>query len=186
MTISNDINILMEGCKQGNPASQRALVMQTSESLYTVSLRYMRYQADAQDVLQDAYIKVFKAIHTFDPSRGNPMGWMRKIVINTALKQLKSKNFVGEIKDYEDYESIEPDAISSLQAEDLLEVVKILPPMYRKVFNLSVIDGYPHKDISEMLGITESTSRSNLTRAKSLLRKQLLTLEKNELWVKVS
>jgi len=181
---NSDIQSIILRCKQGEAVAQKALVMHCSEMLYTVSLRYMKYPADAQDVLQDSLIKVFKSIHTYDPDRGNPMAWMRKIVINTALKQIKKRPYTSEVEDYQDYESIDPEVVSQLQAKDLLEVVKSLPPMYRKVFNLSVIDGYCHKDIADLLGINESTSRSNLTRAKSLLRKQLLKLEKQELWVR--
>ena len=181
---NSNIQSIMTRCKQGDALAQKALVMQCSEMLYTVSLRYMKYPADAQDVLQESLIKVFKSIHTYDPNRGNPMAWMRRIVINTALKQIKKRPYTAEIEDYHDYESIDPAVVSSLQAEDLLEVVKSLPPMYRKVFNLAVIDGYCHKDIADLLEINESTSRSNLTRAKSLLRKQLLKIENQELWVR--
>ena len=179
----SDILTIMQGCKQGDPVAQKALVMSCSETLYSVSLRYMRHDADAQDVLQESLIKVFRAIQTFDPKRGNAMGWMRRIVINTALKQISKRAHTDEIEDYYDYESIDPEALSDLKAEDLMEVVKSLPPMYRKVFNLSVIDGYNHKEIGDLLGINESTSRSNLARAKCFLRKQLLKLENHESWV---
>lgn len=180
----SDIHAIMQGCKQEDPLAQKALVVSCSESLYTVSLRYLRSEADAQDVLQESLIKILKGMHTYDSRRGNPMGWMRRIVINTALKHISKHIRTDEIEEYKNYGLIDPQAISDLKVEDLMEVVKSLPTMYRKVFNLAVIDGYKHKEIADLLGITESTSRSNLARAKRFLRNQLLTIEKHELWRK--
>ncbi len=184
MTKQSTINAIMRGCQKGDPVSQKALVMECSEMLYTVALRYMRDQFKAQDVLQDSFVRVFKSINTFDEKKGDAKAWMRRIVINTALKELGKKRYTEEFDPvHHDYEGMDPAAVSNLQAEDLLEVVKDLPTMYRKVFNLAVIDGYNHREIAELLGINESTSRSNLTRAKSLLRKNLLKLENQEVWV---
>jgi RNA polymerase sigma factor (sigma-70 family) len=188
MSKQSNITTIMQGCQQGDAASQKALVMEASDMLYTVALRYMRQEANARDVLQDAFIRIFKSIHTFDPSRGEPLPWMRKVVVNTALRHLSKVKYTEELTHAEggDYENIDPEALSTLNAKDILEAVKLLPPMYRKVFNLSVIDGYNHSEISDLLGINESTSRSNLTRAKSLLRTNLLTLEKQIVWAKAT
>lgn len=180
------MDAIMLGCQKGDPICQKELVMECSEMLFTVALRYMRDHFKAQDVLQDAFIRVFKSIQTFDPNKGNAKAWMRRIVINTALKALNKQQYTEDIDaTFGGYDAMDAEVVSQLQAEDLLEVVKSLPTMYRKVFNLSVIDGFNHKEIAEMLGINESTSRSNLTRAKSLMRKHLLKLETEELWVKV-
>jgi len=179
------IEYIIDGCRKRNPAAQKALVDKFSPQLYTVALRYMGQAALAQDVLQDAYIKIFKAIDNFDPNKGSIQGWMRKITINVALKTLdkkKIKTTALEV-DLQNMVSAEPKVISNLANEDLLKIVQTLPDGYRQVFNLSVIEGYSHREIAEAMGIKEVSSRSNLSRAKELLRKKLTVFKNSELWV---
>ncbi len=155
--------------------------------LLTVSRRYTPINADAEDVLQDAFIKIFGAIRQFDSNRGKLETWMRKIVINTALKRLNKKCFTHE-KTVDQFMEIQllPSVYEHLQAEDVMALVNTLPDGYRQVFNLAVVEGYPHTEIAKMLGIEPATSRSNLSKAKKLLRKKLSNQEKQELWTRIS
>lgn len=178
---------IVAGCRKGQSACQKALVDRYSESLYTVCLRYMGDESKSKDVLQDSFIRIFKSFKNFDSDKGTLHSWMRKITVNMALKSLK-KNAIpttGFTIDINENLSVMPTAIEKMKAEDLMKIIQSLPEGYRQVFNLSVIEGYNHKEISEMLGIEEVSSRSNLSRAKSLLRKKLIAFKKNESWVKI-
>jgi len=177
---------IIKGCIKKEPKYQRLLVVNYSSMLLTVSRRYTPINADAEDVLQDAFIKIFGAIKKFDPKKGALESWMRKIVINTALKRLSKKCFSHE-RTVERFEEIkqEPVVYDLLQAEDVMTLINTLPDGYRQVFNLAVVEGYPHKEIATLLDIQVSTSRSNLTRAKKLLREKLENQQNQELWTRI-
>lgn len=181
------IEDIIYGCKKGHADCQKALVNRYSGLLYTVCLRYMGDETKSKDVLQDAFIRIFKYIKNFDPGKGSLQAWMRKIVINTALRDLQSKkiNTSSLSLDINENASIEPSILDKMAADDLMQLIQALPDGYRQVFNLSVIEGYSHKEIGDMLGIKEVSSRSNLSRAKQLLRTKLLALKKDETWVKI-
>ena len=178
---------IIAGCINNDAQCQRLLVVNYSTMLLTVSRRYTPVSADAEDVLQDAYIKIFAAIKQFDPKKGKLEIWMRKIVINTALKRLNKKCFTHE-KTVERFDEIQlsPAVYDHLQAEDVMRLINTLPDGYRQVFNLAVVEGYAHKEIAVLLNIEESTSRSNLSKAKQHLRKKLKNQEKQELWARIS
>lgn len=188
MTDQLTIDNIIQGCKAGNPASQKALVKQFSGQLYSVCLRYIGDATKSQDILQDAFIRIFKYFEKFDPDKGSLQGWMRKITVNVALKSLNKKvlNTTSLSLDYNDNVQVAPDAISKMSVDDLMSIVRTLPDGYRQVFNLSVIEGYNHKEIASMIGIQEVTSRSNLSRAKQILRKKLSAFQKSESWVKIN
>ena len=183
LTIEDIIN----GCKKGHAECQKALVNRYSGLLYTVCLRYMGDETKSKDVLQDAFIRIFKYINNFDSDKGSLQAWMRKIVVNTALRNLQSKkiNTSTLSLDINENASIEPSIIDKMAVDDLMKLIQTLPDGYRQVFNLSVIEGYSHKEIGKMLNIQEVSSRSNLSRAKQLLRTKLLALKKDETWVKI-
>jgi len=178
---------IVKGCTNDDPKAQRALVVNYSSMLLTVSRRYTPISADAEDVLQDSFIKIFGAIKRFDSSKGSLEGWMRKIVINTALKRLNKKCFTHEktVERFEEKE-LQPAAYGHLQAEDVMVLINALPDGYRQVFNLAVVEGYSHKEIGVMLNIGESTSRSNLSKAKKVLRNKLNIQRKLEAWPKTN
>ncbi len=178
---------IIKGCINNEAKYQRLLVCNYSPMLLTVSRRYTPVNADAEDVLQDAFIKIFGAIRQFDVDKGSLEGWMRKIVINTALKRLNKKCFTHErsVEQFDDIQ-LHPSVYSHLQAEDVMKLINTLPDGYRQVFNLSVVEGYSHKEIGSMLEIGESTSRSNLSKAKKLLRTKLSNQKKQESWARIS
>lgn len=186
MKLDYDIEEIIAGCKKQQSEYQKALVFRYSDLLYAVCYRYVGDRTKAQDVLQESYIKIFRAIKNFDPNKGVFEAWIRKITVNESLKLIGREKFKTLSIDDIHNNTIEvsADALSKLSNDELLEIVSKLPDGYRQVFNLSVIEGYSHREIAEMLGIQEVSSRSNLSRAKAILREQLLTLQSQESWVK--
>lgn len=146
-----------------------------------VCQRYARNSADAEDILQDAFIKVFNKVGQFK-FEGSFEGWIRRIVVNTALKKYSLIRYEKEFSGYEVNEGQEgksdPVAYSHLTEKDLLVLINSLPDGYRLIFNLYVIEGYQHEEIATMLGIQPGTSRSQLVKARMMLQKQILQLQK--------
>jgi RNA polymerase sigma-70 factor (ECF subfamily) len=178
---------IIQGCRKAKSACQKALVESYSGLLYTICLRYMGDEARAKDVLQESFIRIFKSFKSFDPNKGSLQAWMKKITINMALKSLDKEKMpmTSYTIELNNNAAIQPTAIEKMHAEDLMKVIQTLPQAYRQVFNLYVIEGYSHKEIAAMLSIEEVSSRSNLSRAKQLLRKKLTAFKKNESWVKI-
>jgi RNA polymerase sigma factor (sigma-70 family) len=169
----------IEGCRKGHAAAQRAVYERFSGRMYAMAKRYIREEEAAEDVLVTAFTKVFERIHQFKAD-GSFEGWIRRIVVNESLTWLrKNKSMYVEV-DIEKAD-MEPDMAmleNHLEAEDLLQMIQELPMGYRTVFNLYAIDGYSHKEIGETLGISENTSKSQLSRARALLQRTLLAREK--------
>lgn len=178
---------IVKGCKKGHAPCQKALVKRYSGLLYSICLRYIGDETKSQDILQDAFIRIFKYIKNFDPDKGNLQSWMRKVTVNTALKAIQCKIPVTHSLsvDYNDKVSFEPKILDKMAADEVLAVIQSLPDGYRQVFNLAVIEGYSHREIAEMMNIKEASSRSNLSRAKQLLRTKLLAFKNSESWVKI-
>ena len=148
--------------------------------MLAVCLRYVNDPETARDLMQDGFIKVFTSIDTYTGS-GAFEGWLRKIFVNCALEYLRRNDVLRESTDLDNTaELVQPNsnAISDLSAAELMQLVHDLPAGFRTVFNMFAIEGYSHKEISEALGITESTSRSQYTRAKQLLQKKIKELYK--------
>ncbi len=132
---------------------------------------------EAEDILQDAFIKIFSNLEKYE-GKGSFEGWMRRIVVNTALKNYHKSSYQKEKIGLEDYQggSLNPEVISSLHEEEILNVIAKLPDGYRMVFNLYVIEGFSHKEIAEQLKIQESTSRSQLVKARKMLQSKITQL----------
>lgn len=148
--------------------------------MLAVCLRYVNDMETARDLLQDGFVRVFTNIHSYTGS-GSFEGWLRKIFVNGALEYLRKSDVLRESTDLENSaELVQPDssAIENLSAAELMKVIQELPAGFRTVFNMFAIEGYSHKEISEALGITESTSRSQFTRARQLLQKRIKELYK--------
>ncbi len=158
---------------------QQEVFRRYASKMMGVCLRYARHQMEAEDLLQDAFIKVYNNISKFE-HKGSFEGWIRRIVVNTALKNYSKKSFTYEQIGVEEQpeNSAPPEVYAHLHEEELLKLVAALPDGYRVVFNLYAIEGYSHKEISEMLGCQESTSRSQLVKARKLLQAQILKLQK--------
>ncbi|OUO51814.1 RNA polymerase [Parabacteroides sp. An277] len=169
---------LIAGCKQGNRLAQRELYEKYARKMGAVCLRYVNDKETARDLTQDGFIKVFTNIQTYTGT-GSFEGWMRKIFVNGALEYLRKSDVLRESTDLDNTaELVQPDAsaVSKLSADELMQLIRDLPPGFRTVFNMFAIEGYSHREISEALGITESTSRSQYTRARQLLQKQIKEL----------
>ena len=148
--------------------------------MLAVCMRYARHRMEAEDILQDAFVKVFEHIGQFQ-FKGALEGWIRRIVVNTAIKAYDRKSFTHEqIGIDPTWDSASDLQLSDmqLQEKDLLNMINQLPDGYRIVFNLYAIEGYSHQEIAEMLGIQESTSRSQLVKARKQLQTQLFELHK--------
>ena len=169
MSISDEE--LIEGCCKGSQHAQQQLYDTYSSRMYAVALRYTKMQQEAEDILQEAFIKVFKHIKTF--RRDSSLGyWIKRIVINTALNHQRSKLYLYPMVDVTDLQmnNGRESILSTLSYEDLLGLVRRLPTGCQVIFNLYAIEGYKHHEIAEMLEISEGTSKSQYSRAKSLLQ----------------
>ena len=169
---------LINGCRKGDRLAQKELYERYSRKMMGVCLRYVNGRETARDLLQDGFVKVFTSMDSYS-GIGSFEGWMRKIFVNCALEYLRKSDVLRESTDLDNTaELIQPDAsaISNMSAAELMQLVQELPAGFRTVFNLFAIEGYSHKEISDMLNITESTSRSQFTRAKQMLQKRINAL----------
>jgi RNA polymerase sigma-70 factor (ECF subfamily) len=168
---------LVQRCIKGNREAQRELFDKYSGRLHTVCRRYARDEPEAEDFLQEGLIVIYKKLNTFK-FKGSLMGWMRTVVVNVSLRQLqkRKKNLAQDI-DQINEPGFEQDMLAALTQEEILKEIQKLPEGYRIVFNLYVIEGYKHNEIAKMLEIGESTSRSQLTKARRLLQKSLMHLQ---------
>ncbi len=163
---------IIRKCQEENSGAQTALYRLYSAKMYGVCLRYARDSAEAEDILQEGFLRVFTKIRQFE-FKGSFEGWMRRIMVNTALEKFRKLDRLYPVEEMRIYESTEwvDDTISSITADDLLRMIQDLPPRYKMVFNLFAIEGYSHVEIGEMMDITEGTSKSNLSRARAILQK---------------
>lgn len=166
---------ILAGCRQGRPAAQRALYQQLAYPLMGVCLRYCPSRAEAEDALQNAFIKIFQNLHQYT-GQGPFEAWARRITVNTAINAYHQRQQRGPHVEYDDApEMAHPDGtpLEQLSADDLLQLLQTLPLGYRTVLNLYAVEGYSHAEIAEMLGISEGTSKSQLARARRLLESKL-------------
>ena len=165
---------IVEGCLKGHGSTQKLLFDKFSGKLFTVCRRYTKDDLEAEDVMQEGFVLVFKKLDTFQ-FKGSLHNWMRTIMVNVALRKLqkKSRRDTSYNLDQIEEPSYEANIIASMSAEEIIKHVQKLPEGYRNVFNLYVIEGYKHNEIGKLLNIGESTSRSQLTKARRMLQKSL-------------
>jgi len=165
---------LVKGCRQQDGKAQRLFYEKFAPVMYPLCLRYVREVSEAEDVMISGFMKAFDKIDSYS-GKGSLGGWLRRIMINQALAHLrKNKTMYLEMNvEAAEYQSNLSWPGDHLEAEDLMKMVCKLPLGYRTVFNLYAIEGYSHKEISELLSINENTSKSQLSRARGLLQKQL-------------
>ncbi|MCX6240132.1 MAG: RNA polymerase sigma factor [Bacteroidia bacterium] len=173
----------IQKCASGDRKAQTTLYNQFASKMYGVCLRYSKDSTEAEDNLQDGFIRVFTKINQFG-FKGSFEGWMRRIMVNTSLEKFRKNNHLYAVEDMVVYENVQiaEETISAISADDLLKIVQGLPPRYRMVFNLYAIEGYSHQEIASLMSITEGTSKSNLSRARVILQKKVIDefgLEKN-------
>jgi len=167
---------LIKGCIDGNRKAQKALYDKYSRRMMAICLRYVKDMEDARDLLQEGFVKLYTNIHRY-AGEGSFDGWVRKIFVNCALERLRHNDILKNADDIDDinYADIPDDsAVSQMSSEEIMTCVRMLPDGFRTVFNLFAIEGYSHKEIGEMLNITESTSRSQYMRARKVLQKMIL------------
>ena len=174
-----EIEQIIQGCLKGDRIRQKALFDRYSGKMLAVCSRYSRHLMEAEDLLQDGFIKVFTNLEQYK-FEGPFEQWIRRIMINNAIKNCHRKSFQNEYSVGDELpETFEdPEAIDSMSERELLGLINELPDGYRMVFNLYAIEGYSHKEISESLKIEESTSRSQLVKARKVLQDKLLKLQK--------
>jgi RNA polymerase sigma-70 factor (ECF subfamily) len=167
-------NEMVEGCVRGDESCQSLLYHRTCSKMYGVCVRYIKDRDKAEDVMQEGYLKVFKFINNFR-WEGSFEAWMRKVFVSACLEELrKNTPEVWNEGIYENNLAYSEDLIMDrIAANELLEMVQSLPDGYRTVFNLYAIEGYSHKEIGEFLGISETTSKSQLSRARGLLKEKI-------------
>ncbi|WP_317128206.1 RNA polymerase sigma factor [Tenacibaculum skagerrakense] len=162
----------MQQCKKDNLKAQSQVYQLYAGKLFALSLKYSRNQQDAEDVLQDSFLTAFRKIDQYN-FKGSFEGWLKRIVINTALQKYRKEPSLYVIKE----EVISEEEVDfdegTIVVNDLLVMIQALPDRYRLVFNLYVLDSFSHKEIAEMLNISVGTSKSNLSRAKQLLKKAI-------------
>ncbi len=162
---------LIHDCKNNDTKAQEQLYRLFSSKLFAICLKYSRNYAEAEDNLQDGFLIIFAKIHQFN-FKGSFEGWIKRIMINNVLQQYRGVSFLElTTENISDEPEVEID--ESVSLEFLMKIIQELPDRYRLVFNLYVIDGYAHKDIAEMLEITTGTSKSNLSRARMILKEKI-------------
>lgn len=181
-------NELIAGCIRQDRACQEALYKRFYGKMMGVCLRYAKNRDEASDMLQEGFIKVFTSLRNFS-FKGSFEGWVRRIIVNTAVDHLRRNKHEymivstvyareGDVPD--PAEEVEEDnLLNNLSEEEILNAVSQLSPAYRTVFNLYVMENFPHKEIADQLGISEGTSKSNLAKARFQLKKNLFNLIKH-------
>jgi RNA polymerase sigma factor (sigma-70 family) len=173
---------IIAGCQQQQEHFQRLLFNRCAPKLLTTCRRYENYHLDAREIMHDTFITVFEKINQYDSEKGSIDTWMNRIAINTALKSLRKKPMHWEdvdlVPDVPDEPENDNNTLQDLTEEQIMAVIEELPVGYRTVFNLFVIDGFSHQEIADQLDISTQTSKSQLFKAKAMLRNKFTPKKK--------
>jgi len=169
---------LVNRCIRRDSGAYKRLYDKFSNKMFSICLRYSSDYHSAEDILQEGFTKAYKNLKKFR-FEGSFEGWLRRIIVNTAIEHYRKNVHMYPILDVgnTEQEKVHDHTLEQLEAKDIINMVKSLSPGYQTVFNLYVIEGYPHKEISKMLHISEGTSKSQLARARYLLQKMILNLD---------
>ncbi|HZL10896.1 MAG TPA: sigma-70 family RNA polymerase sigma factor [Prolixibacteraceae bacterium] len=169
-----DFKPIISECIAGNQKAQAKLYHQFAPKMFGVCLRYAKDATEAEDNLQEGFIKVFTGLKSFR-NDGSFEGWIRRIMINVSLEKIRKQHLLYPVEDVAVYDSVSfsDDVIAKISADELLKLIQQLPPRYQLVFNLYVIEGMSHKEIAKEMSITQGTSKSNLARARDILKKKV-------------
>ena len=175
----NDLTQLISDCATGKASAQARLYGLFAPKMFAVCMRYSKDQTEAEDNLQDGFIKVFEKIGTFR-HQGSFEGWVRRIIVNVSLEKFRKQQLMYPVEDMSRFDSADEEESlnADLSVNKLMKLIQELPPRYRMVFNLYVFESMNHKEIARELGISEGTSKSNLSRARIILKERV----KNELF----
>ncbi len=167
--------LILQGCQKNDPAAQQLLYQRYSPKMLSVCYRYAKSREDAEDMLQEGFVKIFLQINRYE-HRGSLEGWILRVIVHTCINHLKKYKKFNDVVDLAYASNLvirEDNILGIVQAKQIVESIRALPIGYRTVLNLYAIEGYSHKEIGAMLEIEESTSRSQYTRAKNLLEEIL-------------
>lgn len=170
---------LIESCIKGDRAAQKVLYDRLAPRMFPLCIRYVGDRVLAEDILQDGFITLFTHLDSYKGD-GSFEGWARKIFVTTALMSLRKKDALKMSEDLETVRGMKTETVSQIQSigyKDLMEIVMTLPPGFRTVFNMYAIEGFSHKEIAQMLGISETTSRTQLSRARIWLQNKIKEIE---------
>jgi RNA polymerase sigma factor (sigma-70 family) len=175
----NDISALIDGCREGNRRAQEQLYKNYYRALMAICMRYTKREEDAVEVLNNGFLKIFRHIGRYDPAQGALYTWMRTVVVNSCLDYIKAQKKRGPHLDLELAEDVHfpPSVVQQMNAAELLALVRLLPPATQGVFNLYVIEGYTHREIGELMGISEGTSKWHLNAARKSLQDRITKKE---------
>lgn len=180
ITVAENFDLkLIRSCKEGDRAAQKVLYERLAPRMFPVCIRYIGDREMAQDVLQEGFITLFTHLDAYK-GEGSFEGWARKIFITTALMELRRKDALKMSDELDVVKGMKTDTVSQMQNigyKDLMNLITTLPAGFRTVFNLYAVEGFSHKEISEMLGINETTSRTQLSRARAWLQNKIKEIE---------
>ncbi len=175
------IEDLVNGCRKGERKTQELLYKHFASKMLGVCMRYATDKMEAEDMLQNGFIKVFQKISDYR-GEGSFEGWVRRIMVHCSIEYYRKHHKMMQVVDLEgqgDEQSVNAAALAKLDAKDLMMLIQQLSPGYRMVFNLYAIEGYTHKEIGEIMGISEGASKSQLSRARTILKEQITKEEGN-------
>lgn len=179
--VLNELSDLIRECAAGKAKAQASLYGMFAPKMFGVCMRYSKDQAEAEDNLQEGFIKAFQKMDTFK-HQGSFEGWLRRIMVNSSLEKFRKQQQLYPVEDMSQFDSPEENDHQgwNIPAAELMKLIQELPPRYRMVFNLYVLEDMNHKDIAVELGITEGTSKSNLARARQILKDRVRNELMNE------
>lgn len=173
------INELITRCKAGERTAQELLYKQFASKMLGVCMRYATDKMEAEDMLQNGFIRIFKKLDDYRGD-GSFEGWVRRIMVHCSIEYYRKHHKMMQMVDVTEIgnePSVNPAAMANMNIKDLLNIIQQLSPSYKMVFNLYAIDGYSHREIAEIVGITEGASKSQLSRARAILKEKILKME---------
>ncbi|HWI93624.1 MAG TPA: RNA polymerase sigma factor [Flavisolibacter sp.] len=178
LAVETEIQDMLNGSLANKRKAQEALFRHFYGFAMNIALRYSRDEMDAADIVSHAFVKIFKSIHSFDSTKGSLHAWIKRIVVNEGLDHIKSRTRFSENVELETVPEpqINNSVIEQMGAEEIMEIVKKLPPATHAVFVLYAVEGYNHREIAEKINISEGTSKWHLSEARKFLQEQIGTL----------
>jgi len=183
MITDNYLRFIWEGCLRNERKHQELLYKVLAPKMMAVCMRYAHDKDEAQDILQEGFVKIFKNLNSYR-GEGSLEGWIRRIMVHCAISRYRKAKTMVLVDDFSEDTSVNPGAsynANTLEATDLLNLIEQLPGNYRSVFNMYAIEGYSHQEIGNNLGISEMLSRATLCRARGILKNKLSEMEGREL-----